>query len=120
MIRIIVQRRVNTKHSLYERIKCLHDVFDISWFKAIKLSYQIHKGYGIVINTLLPEDGPYVTEGMNSLYSRLHRVFETHYKLQTGPFSIPRDKYKMYLVRAGYRVNLALKKGYIDYNLEIY
>lgn len=120
MIRIIVQRRVNTKHSWYERIKCLHNVFDISWFKAIKLAYQIHKGYGIVINTLLPEDGPYMIECMNVIHSKLHRMYETHYKLQSSHPFIPRDKYKLLLMRAGYRVNLALKQGYIDYNLEIY
>lgn len=121
MIRIIVQRRKQSRHSFIERMRCLHNVFDINWFKAIKLAYQIHKGYGIVISTPLSSDGPNMIDYMNSIHNRLHIYFDTNYKLISNRLPIiPLDKYKLCIISGGYRAHIALKKGYIDYNLEIY
>ena len=112
MIRVIAQRRVPSAHSFLRRMRVLHDTFNISYFKAIKLAYKLNKGYGIVINTILASKD----QGMMLMMS------DTQWKIgiEGCGQQMPLKDYKQIIIKGGYRVFISLKPGFIDSRLEIY
>ena len=122
MIRVIAQRRVPSAHSFLQRVRMLHDTFNISYFKAIKLDYKLNKGYGIVINTIMASKDQGMMLMMSDIHSKLHRFYDTQWKIgiEGCGQQIPLKDYKQIIIKGGYRVFISLKPGFIDSRLEIY
>lgn len=122
MIRIIVQRKKSRSVSLYKRIVTLKKELNLSWLDAIKLTYKLSRGYGVVINTAIVSKQQCMYSYMDNLHNQLHRLFDASWKqdLETVAMQISRKDFDLFKLGGGYRMYIATKPGYVDNFLHIY